>query len=131
MYYLGDKGLNYKLCKKHRQFQSPASQTMPCIPLPSYKTSQGPSHTLQSPSSLEREVCNKLSISQTCHHGYQHFVFYALWKPIKCTLQDLLHSQIILKQLNFTLPLRELSLTLICMKYFCNVTAWNRSLGTH
>ena len=26
---------------------------------------------------------------------------------------------------------RKSNLTLICMKYFCNVTAWNVSLGTH
>ena len=61
-----------------------------------YKTSNITEyHTFQPPSSSEREVFHKLSISLRWQHGCQNFGFQALWKPEKCTLQDLLLSQIL------------------------------------
>ena len=60
-------------------------------------------------SSSKRKVCNKSRISCRWHHVCQNFEVYALWKPEKCFLQDLLLSQIIPRKLNFALPLRELS----------------------
>ena len=124
MYYLGDKGLNYKLCKKPTNFNLLLPQWCPAYLSRVTKHRKGPSHTLQSPSSSKQEVCNKPSISWSCHHGYQNFGFYALWKPTKCTLQDRLLSQMIPKQLNFTLSLRELSLISI----WHNNTNFNNSL---
>ena len=41
--------------------------------------------------------------------GFAKILDFRLWKPTKCTLQDLLLSQIIPRKLNFTLSLWELS----------------------
>ena len=52
-------------------------------------------HTFQPSSSSKWEVYNKLSIFRRWHHGCEIFRFQTLGKPEKCTLQDLLLSQVI------------------------------------
>ena len=55
-------------------------------------------HTFQPPSISKREVCNEASKSRRQYHGAhrrEDFEFWALWKPEKGTLQDLLLSHVI------------------------------------
>ena len=65
-------------------------------------------HTFQPPSSSKWELCIRSSISQRLHHGGL-WILVSLNNPFSYILQELLLYQIILRKMNITLSLRELS----------------------